>query len=324
MPLTVRHTTNGEIIHSNLLKAADFESEEVISEAQDLSLPFGEGHMAHWYFDGIRMGYSRWKYNELTSAEWSSDLDMVHLDFNLRGRKTIEIERFKKPVSYAGFEQNMIYSRGFKGVIQQEDLDAETFIMQFTKDAFLKTAGGLFKDFEKKVLKGEAAILSETNLSITLGLHSAIREILHCRRTGALQKIFLKAKSLEILALLAESFENSHTQKIRFCKTEYDRERLLFARDYLISHMEMPPTLGELARTAGINEFKLKNGFKEIFGTTVFGYLSDYRLEQAKFSLTEGNKSATDVAFELGYSSLQHFSAAFKKKYGVAPTLLLR
>jgi AraC-like DNA-binding protein len=162
------------------------------------------------------------------------------------------------------------------------------------------------------------------NLSITLPLHSAIREILNCRRTGALKKMFLKAKSLEILALVAEAFEKSAHRKIRFCKTEYDRERLLFARDYLISHMDMPPTLGELARTAGINEFKLKNGFKEIFGTTVFGYLSDYRLEQVKFELTEGKKSATDVAFELGYSSLQHFSAAFKKKFGVAPTQLLR
>ncbi|HYF03169.1 MAG TPA: AraC family transcriptional regulator [Patescibacteria group bacterium] len=320
MTQIIRNTAQNDFFHSNIFKA---QTEEVIFQAKELSLPFGEGYMAHWYSDGIRLGYSRWKYEELTSAEWHSDLDMVHLDFNLRGRKTIELEGFEKPVSSSGFELNMMYSRGFKGVIYQEELETEGFIMQLTKNAFLKIAGGLFRDFEEKVLQRKSAILNETNLSVTLPLHSAIREILNCRRTGALKKMFLKAKSLEILALVAEAFEKSGEQKAKFCKTEYDRERLLFARDYLISHMNMPPTLSELARTAGINEFKLKNGFKEIFGTTVFGYLSDYRLDQAKFIITEGKKSATDIAFELGYSSLQHFSAAFKKKFGVAPTQLL-
>jgi AraC-like DNA-binding protein len=280
--------------------------------------------VAQWRFDGIRMAYRRWKYIELVSSEWQSNDEIVHMEINLRRRKTMELEGFKKPLTFAGFELNMLYSPRFKGVIRQEELESETFIIQFPKGEFLKTAGGLFKDFEVKVFKNEAAILSETALSVTLPLHNAIREILNCTRTGTLQKIFLKAKSLEILALVAEAFERSAKQKIRFCKTEYDRERILFARDYLIAHMDLPPTLPELARIAGINEFKLKNAFKEVFGTTVFGYLSDERLERAKFALAEGKKSATDVAFELGYSSLQHFSAAFKKKFGVAPTQFLK
>ena len=102
-------------------------------------------------------------------------------------------------------------------------------------------------------------------------------------------------------------------------RTEYDQERLLFARDYLIQHLHLPPSLPELARIAGLNEFKLKNGFKELFGQPVFAYLAEYRLQEAQAQLLEGRKTASELAFELGYSSLQHFSTAFKKKFGVSP-----
>jgi len=72
----------------------------------------------------------------------------------------------------------------------------------------------------------------------------------------------------------------------------------------------------------GINEYKLKKGFKETFGTTVFGYLSDTRLDIAKNELLANRKTAGELALELGYSSLQHFSGAFKKKFGASPSKL--
>ena len=84
----------------------------------------------------------------------------------------------------------------------------------------------------------------------------------------------------------------------------------------------MPPSLSELARIIGINEYKLKRGFKEIFGNTVFGYLSDARLEIAKMDLLENKKTVSEIALELGYSSLPHFSNAFKNKFGVSPAKL--
>jgi AraC-like DNA-binding protein len=65
----------------------------------------------------------------------------------------------------------------------------------------------------------------------------------------------------------------------------------------------------------------LKNGFKEVFHNTVYGSLSDTRLEMARKEM-QGAKTLTEIAFELGYSSNQHFSMAFRKKYGVAPNKL--
>lgn len=107
--------------------------------------------------------------------------------------------------------------------------------------------------------------------------------------------------------------------KNKFCHNDYDRGRLLFARQYLLDHLTMPPTIDELSRIAGINTFKLKNGFKELFGETIYGYLNSFRLEKASQMIAQGEKNMTQIAFELGFSSLQHFSTAFKKAYGCSP-----
>jgi AraC-like DNA-binding protein len=72
-------------------------------------------------------------------------------------------------------------------------------------------------------------------------------------------------------------------------------------------------------RRVGLNEYKLKRGFRELFGTTVFAYLSEQRLALAKRMLLDTDKTAAEIAFELGYATPQHFSAAFKKRFGVSP-----
>ena len=59
-----------------------------------------------------------------------------------------------------------------------------------------------------------------------------------------------------------------------------------------------------------------------MFGNTVSGYLSETRLEIAKNDLLENKKTASEIALELGHSSVQHFSKAFKKKFGSSPNKL--
>jgi AraC-like DNA-binding protein len=83
--------------------------------------------------------------------------------------------------------------------------------------------------------------------------------------------------------------------------------------------MDMPPSLKELAKLSGLNEYKLKKSFKEVYNTTVFGYLSDHRLNEARKKLESSNKSIAEIAYDLGYSSPQHFAKAFKEKFGLTP-----
>lgn len=131
--------------------------------------------------------------------------------------------------------------------------------------------------------------------------------------------MFLLSKSIELLVLQAEACNTAQIPVYRYIKTTYDQERIHYAREYVTKRLETPPGSSELSREAGINEYKLKRGFTELFGTTVFGYLSDVRLEMAKKELLESKKTSAEIASDLGYSLVQHFSNAFKKKFGVPP-----
>jgi AraC-like DNA-binding protein len=121
------------------------------------------------------------------------------------------------------------------------------------------------------------------------------------------------------LALQAQAFELAAKKTDTSIKSTYDKDRIYYAREYLLANANHPPCLTELAKVAGINEFKLKQGFKEVFQNTVFGYLSDYKLMRAKELLADSSKNIKNISDELGYSSVQHFSSAFSKKFGVSP-----
>ncbi|MEM6612988.1 MAG: AraC family transcriptional regulator, partial [Cyanobacteria bacterium P01_C01_bin.72] len=86
-----------------------------------------------------------------------------------------------------------------------------------------------------------------------------------------------------------------------------------------IDNLENPPSLIELARQVGLNDFKLKRGFREEFGQSAFKYLHDYRLEQAKHLLAQGEMKVQEVALRVGFESRSYFAIAFRKKYGVNP-----
>jgi len=83
--------------------------------------------------------------------------------------------------------------------------------------------------------------------------------------------------------------------------------------------LHQPPTLTQLVLLTQLNEYQLKKGFKALFGTSVFGYIHQYRMALAQRLLLDTSKSAKEIAYEIGYSSPQHFSKAFKKEFGQSP-----
>ena len=81
-------------------------------------------------------------------------------------------------------------------------------------------------------------------------------------------------------------------------------------------------SIAELSRKAGINQMKLKTGFKQLFNTTVFSYLHFIRIQEARRLLTEENMHVNEVAFRIGYKHPHHFTVAFKKHFNVTPIQL--
>ena len=95
--------------------------------------------------------------------------------------------------------------------------------------------------------------------------------------------------------------------------------KLKKAKDIIIANMAEPPSLQELADAIDLSLKKLKEGFKQIYGDTVYGFLFDYKMEVARKLLDSGEYNVNEVGFKVGYSTASHFIAAFKKKYGTTP-----
>ncbi len=143
--------------------------------------------------------------------------------------------------------------------------------------------------------------------------------------SGSLENIFVNAKIHELLLYSLECLvdEKEEGFSCKFLANDLDREKVLKAREVLLQHIGNPITIKELSRKVAINECYLKKGFKEIFGTTIFDFYQQQRMEHAKYLLYEKGLSVTDVSAILGYSSISHFSTAFKKHTGLKPCELL-
>jgi AraC family transcriptional activator of pyochelin receptor len=131
-------------------------------------------------------------------------------------------------------------------------------------------------------------------------------------------RLFYQGKILELLALYF-SERKPDTENCPFLNNEDMVRKIKNAKEHLLKNDDNPPTIKELAKLAGLNEYQLKAGFKEIYGNTVFGYLLDHKMDHARVLLDSQKFQVAQVAYQIGYTNPSHFIAAFKKKFGVTP-----
>ncbi|WP_443938949.1 helix-turn-helix transcriptional regulator [Pedobacter sp. MW01-1-1] len=145
-----------------------------------------------------------------------------------------------------------------------------------------------------------------------------LKAIFEQELTGRLMHAFLHSKVLE----LAVIYLQQKTQGIVHTLKSADVDKIEMAKKIVEANLQTPLSLMELARKVGINDFKLKKGFKELTGTTVFGYLYNLRMEKAYTLLAIEKKAVNEVSFLVGYKNSQHFILAFKKKHNFLPGTL--
>jgi len=156
---------------------------------------------------------------------------------------------------------------------------------------------------------------------------TTLESILNNKYADALENIFINAQTQMLLLYCLDYMVNDQPVNAIACKflsNEADREKITKAREILIQHIGEPITIKELSRKVAINECYLKKGFKEMYGTTVFDFYQSQRMEHAKYLLYEKGCTVTEVSMLLGYSSISHFSTAFKRHTGAKPCDLLR
>lgn len=183
-------------------------------------------------------------------------------------------------------------------------------------------------------------LLLDTGLSIGLLdqvlLSSEMRHIAHqiqnCSLPDNLKSLWLESKILELMALYFEQLHQGSIkykqqtlavdQKIHLKRT--DQEALYQIKQLIDQNPLDAYTLKGLSSSASMNEYKLKAGFKHVFGTTVYAYILRKRMEMAKCFLESGRYNVSQVSSLIGYSNASHFSSAFKKIYGLNPKQYLQ
>lgn len=134
-------------------------------------------------------------------------------------------------------------------------------------------------------------------------------------------RLWLLGQSLVLVSLLVEACgDGGRPSEV----TAADRRKLLKARDLLLADLTQAPTIAMLAGETGLSVLKLKRGFRQLFGRSVYGLFQQERMQEAKRRLIAENAPVMNVAADLGYTNASHFAVAFQKQFGVKPSVVKR
>ena len=146
-----------------------------------------------------------------------------------------------------------------------------------------------------------------------------LQQILNSSVNSSIKDLYIKGKIYELLSLHFQHDESTLGEYCPFLVDEQNVQKIRKAKDIIIANMAEPPNLQELANEIGLNIKKLKEGFKQIYGDTVYSFLFDYKMEHARRLLESNQHNVNEVGLKVGYSTASHFIAAFKKKFGTTP-----
>lgn len=277
----------------------------------------------------IRPGLELWLLNCIFKTEIESSYininQSLEFSFILSGQFRLKCSDCRKVDEYGGELQWVYRSNNqnppccFKAEIPVQSISMMVyphFFSQYCENATFDLPPVIKNAFKPGNTSG-ASFLG----GITPQVRCILEQIMECSLTGINRKLFLESRTLELLNI----------QISRLAETEFDIEKLTrlhpqdkdqteLARNILLNNIEMPPSLEDLARTAGMSHPKLNRCFKRLYGMTVFQYLRYERLNIAKKMLENQGMSVAEAAYKVGYESPSHFSQTYKKHFGNLPS----
>ena len=159
---------------------------------------------------------------------------------------------------------------------------------------------------------------------ISPSMSICLNQVINYNLNDIIKPLYFKAKAYELLSLYFNRTEDANIEQCPFLADENNVTKIKRAKSIIISKMTEPPTLQELSEEINLSLKKLKEGFKQIYGDTVYGFLFDYKMEVARKLLETGKLNVNEIALKVGYSTGSHFITAFKKKYGTTPKKYLQ
>ena len=243
--------------------------------------------------------------------------------FVLQGSVESRFDNRTDPLHFGRQQHNIQYNTNFSGnhIIHSPHFHACTITYHadyLNSLAETETAGtlGLFsKHLQKKMEFLGAANALHWQQRMT----ELIQAIRQCHFQGITRYIFTESKMLELFVLQMEQVHTMHSNKTAEYWSPVDREKLYAVKEFIATAYLEPLSLQGITLRFGLNEYKLKKGYKHFFQTTVFGDIHRLRMQHARQLLAERVMNVTEVAYQIGYNDLSSFSYAFKKTFGCSP-----
>lgn len=191
-------------------------------------------------------------------------------------------------------------------------------------EVFAEVFGEMATDALLKVLLKSNDWKASFFPTVTPAMRQVAQQILNSPLQGETRRFYLQAKVFELLRLQLQPLLSDQ----RLCVASPGRKpdtiaRIYHAREVLDSQLDSPPALLKLSQFVGMSDRTLQRGFRDVFGTTVVGYLIQQRLNQAEQLLRQGNCTVAQAANQVGYSHLGRFASGFKRQFGITPSQCL-
>lgn len=311
-------------IFSQIDKHVDFEKKD--KDDSILLVPDKLGSGKIWYRD-VMNGMALMIIKDLTVKEktiihFEADKTLPAFAFvfcdKLNGHATLEAQEsdFKVNFQQGAYMMSSAIHETHTYIPGGKNNFVGLFVLQEFIEKYLE---GIFK--EKKLIIKNGEVMKEIFLQIP-SLNTDIKMALHALEnnsfTGELRNMYLESKVFELITLFFHQFEHQQTQKTLLRKKE--KELVYQAQQILDEKLETPPSITELSRMVGLNEYKLREGFRLLFDNTIYGYLRQQRMFKAKLLMEKEELTVSEAGNTVGYTNLSHFAEAFKKEFGMNPS----
>jgi AraC-like DNA-binding protein len=277
--------------------------------------------MQEYNFKGVDLFWATSRQEREVRLNEYQDAPTLNMYFSLEGCCGASHNHRPKHYPIGDGQHTISYTPQFDGYYTMESPAIRNFGVVLAEDFFsrlLVDDQACLRGFWDKVQAGKLADITPSAMAITPGQLALIRQMEHCAYRGHMKQLFYEAKIIELFLLQAEQAEKLTGIKPPSVQAK-DRDKLYEARDFIREHMLQPLSLLQIARSCGLNDFKLKKGFKEVFGMTVFEYITELKMNYGKQMLTDTSCPVYEVAYMLGYTDPHNFSRAFRKHFGYLP-----
>ena len=257
--------------------------------------------------------------DETTHFEREVDVDLIQFHFGIKGKAKFIFNQGRYALDLREEVSLFLYNPQKELPVHLEIAPHSWVISVLIS---IKKFHGFFSEQADHI-----PFLSENNIDkkyykdekINPSMAVVLSQLFHFNLHQSIKNLYFKGKIYELLSLYFNRAEDTSTESCPFLVDEDNVIKIRKAKDIVIANMAEPPGLQELADQVGINLKKLKMGFRQIYGDSVYSFLFDYKMDYARKLLDSGSYNVNEVGLKIGYSTSSHFIAAFKKKFGTTP-----